>query len=58
MRGRPPKPINMYDIDLLRWRFVDNRTYSDIAEAEGVTRQAIMQKIQRTVLKMAESVHV
>ncbi len=58
MRGRPPKPINSYDIDLLRWRFVDNRTYADIAEAEGVTRQAIMQKIQRTVLKMAEAVHL
>ena len=48
----------MEDMDLLRWRFVNERTYTDIAGQEGITRQAVMQKIQRAVLKMAEAVHV
>ena len=57
-RGRPKKKISMEDMDLLRWRFVNERTYTDIAGQEGITRQAVMQKIQRAVLKMAEAVHV
>jgi len=57
-RGRPLKPITDFDMQLLYRRFVDGVPYSEIAEADGTTRQNIQQKITRVVEKMAEQVHL
>ena len=57
-RGRPAKPISKFDIDLLRWHFVDDKSYTDIAAADNSSRQNIQQRIKRVVAKMAEQVHL
>jgi predicted DNA-binding protein YlxM (UPF0122 family) len=57
-RGRPVKPISKFDIDLLRWHFVDGRSFTDIAAEDNTSRQNIQQRIKRTVEKMAEQVHL
>ena len=57
-RGRPVKPIDRFDIELLERRFVEDKPYAEIARLQGTTRQNIQQKIVRVVEKMAEQVHL
>lgn len=54
-RGRPPRPIDMMDIDLITWRFVQHQTYKQIGDHLDITRQAVQQKIRRVVEKMANA---